>query len=762
MRVRRAYSPSNYPYFYYNAPFFPTAELSSQQLQFYGNNARNQIPFNKASNLYYNIPYGYRGYENVRNDATLRQYHGKGRRNLRYYGFNKVVGGNKRTFHQDIKVKTKLGPIKNKGNISLESHSDVPEMINIPFKTSRARLVNKHPIKATTAKSTVQLKVQKSSWNEEKERVEKKNTTLTQGLNAGFIVPIAVRNTARKTLKSNTTHDTKVVNEIIDEISSDKLKSKNVSTAYDQITSHPILLGNKDHQTTYKRNTTTSHQSPHSEKKSANATTTSKTRSSTNHTVNAQTKNVLKNIKNGLQKTWQGIKNFTTYLTAPNKNKEKPPSKQPQLWKAPSIKHDAAKQDWFGIEVEPDAKTQNDLKISKSKFFTELVKTKMTEKPDQVAKSKDSKKDSENHVKKLVDLVEASEHEELKNIVQDSVGSPLKGELKRIPLSKENMKNVEKEKNAYIGATESNEINKLITNYKDDFDVFVDKSINKESDADSTQPKGEVLTAPRKLDTDVQFDNSLAFSNDVNEDVTGKRKNGFHNSNVGEDIPPDEVTSQLDELSSVAQKWQLIKEANKQIFDEGKKHLALEENQSKLDNSAESKDNINNETGESKVLNQYFSQIENKENVDQSKQFENKQNKRRQKINATLTMLSDIEHQIDGIIKDRGNSDESYMQNFQMPMKGRATIFQELVNGENSKEGVSAGAMEEDGNLVRPESEEELRNEDTDRSRSCKFVYNLFWILKGEACFRFCFLSIVCFFTEKILQNLTHSSFTLH
>ena len=620
------------------------------------------IPYNPA--LYYNNIQrgGYRNYgSNIRSISRHRKVLGQNIKS-RQRGYSVAVSPTKRSFANVAKIKRNSGK---------STAGDVPGMIDIPFKQ---RLSTQ---KYTTKKDKTRLiDTRKRIQTGQKRQVfNHKLPIVPDGhKNSGFIVE-SESNKHQNVLeaaKKNITH-TSIVDESITDKKKDKLSVANNKTSD---TAHKSEKNSK-------RNVTIVHTA---DLKTPSATNMTLIRSA-NLTDQAQTKGILKDMKNGVKNAWQGVKNFTSYLLGPSQGKQNSSlsSQNQKNGYTHDVKHDAAKQDWFGVEEVPDEKTQNDLKISKDKFFTELVRKKMTRNPQKNSKNpKQKEKNNENHVKKLVDMVEESEHEELKNLVQDSVGSPLKGELKRIPLNKENSKEVNKEKNAYLGAAESNEINKLIADYKDDFDVFVDKSVNKESDTDYVQAKGEVIDEDKTLPyIDSQFDTSLIPS-ETSDEVSGKKKNDLNNAYKSiDEVPTADETTNIPNFPSVVEKWKQVKESNSRIFENERKRMEDEMESSApaapVVKSIPTKDKTKNQD----VLNQYFSQVQNQ-------QVESRQRQRRHRINATLDMLSDIENQIDGIIKGNKDAQDEFVQNspaFQMQNKlgrrGKAVIFQEMLNGGN-------------------------------------------------------------------------------
>ena len=368
-----------------------------------------------------------------------------------------------------------------------------------------------------------------------------------------------------------------------------------------------------------------------------------------------------------------------------------------------AIVNDALHGDWFDTAREPNEKTKNDIKMS-SDVLSAISNAKMKGKSlenIQVATKPESKKQYESRVKKITNLAESTENDILSGLIQGSLGDAMPDKK---PLK---MKNIEKfvSNNKSPEKTDIGNIQKLLSKYNDDFDVFVDKTVDNHI---SAQPGiGKVVKQVNTM-MDILPENekiNAVLPSDPSA-VTGKKKNfnGHTRSRKNKNIALIESNEDDDDtlMKRLSEKWKMFKEANKDVL-EGSTATThkVEEN---IDDNTSLKSKLTATTNTvnmkgNDVLSSYFDQVEEKQAMDKSKELETRQTKRKERLKSTLHMISDIEKEIDSLVnKDTVNAGDSPSASVKQTAeletekkehtkkKGKAEIFKELTGTDNEED----------------------------------------------------------------------------
>ena len=136
-----------------------------------------------------------------------------------------------------------------------------------------------------------------------------------------------------------------------------------------------------------------------------------------------------------------------------------------------------------------------------------------------------------------------------------------------------------------------------------------------------------------------------------------------------------ENKSQLMDLDGLREKWREVNEQHRKTVNDKTEDLSL----TTADETA--RDYPIAETDKNDLLDNYFKEVEKSQHDlkgNFEKEFNQRQSKRKQKIQVTLAMINDIEKQIDTIM----NSTET---NRKKKKKGKEAIFNELVHGTQKK-----------------------------------------------------------------------------
>ncbi|XP_066914815.1 myosin-J heavy chain-like isoform X2 [Clytia hemisphaerica] len=346
-----------------------------------------------------------------------------------------------------------------------------------------------------------------------------------------------------------------------------------------------------------------------------------------------------------------------------------------------AISNDILKGDWFETAHEPSQKTKNDIKMSSDvlgRIANIKMKGKRPEDP-QLQTPLESKNQYENRVKKITNLAESTENDILSNLIQDSLGNAMSD---RKPLKLKNEKT-----NKSPEKTDVSEIQKLLSKYNDDFDVFVDKAVSNHLGSPLGPAVGQVVSKINTMDTlpDNEKDDGVTEF----DSVTGTKKHfkgsgGHHHHQTGNITLIDSNQDDDDDtlMRRLAQKWKMFKESSKGMLEDSKKKLAIEENQSQKSKVVDS----GNKKG-SDVLKQYFDQVEQKQALNQSKDLEDRQAKRRERLKSTLHMITDIEGEIDRLVNKEtaeARHFDDLKQKKDHKLKGKANIFKELTSSDDS------------------------------------------------------------------------------
>ena len=367
-----------------------------------------------------------------------------------------------------------------------------------------------------------------------------------------------------------------------------------------------------------------------------------------------------------------------------------------------AMSNDALHGDWFDTAREPSEKTKNDIKMS-SDVLSAISNAKMRGKnlEDIQVTKPESKKQYESRVKTITNLAESTENDILSGLIQGSLGDAMPDKK---PLK---MKNIERfmTNNKSPEKTDVGNIQKLLSKYNDDFDVFVDKTVDNHL---SAQPGvGKVVKQVNTL-MDIlpeNEQNNALLPSEPPSDVTGKKKNfnghtikAHKNKNIALiDSNEDDDDTLMKRLS---EKWKMFKEANKDVLDGSFSTNHRADEPANENTSLKSKLSATNTNTKGKdILNRYFDQVEVKQAMDKSKELESRQTKRKERLKSTLHMISDIEQEIDSLVnKDTVNaggdsSNDSMKQTTESETekkqhkrkKGKAEIFKELTRTDNEE-----------------------------------------------------------------------------
>ena len=394
-----------------------------------------------------------------------------------------------------------------------------------------------------------------------------------------------------------------------------------------------------------------------------------------------------------------------------------------------ALVNDALHGDWFDTAREPNEKTKNDIKIS-SDVIGEISKTKMKGKKlediqqqQQLLTAKpESKKQYESRVKKITSLAESTENEILSGLIQGSLGDAMPDKK---PLKIKNIEKFAKVEDAggkpSAEKTDLGNIQKLLSKYNDDFDVFVDKTVD--NHLLSTQPGvGKVVKHVNTLmDILPENEQNGMFSPPPLSDVTGNKKNYESHSTKGKSKNITLIDSSEDDdetlMKRLTEKWKMFKESNKDVFDDkdaantnsNNKHIVEDKEDGSKTASQKSKLTAAKRK-EKDILSSYFDQVEQKQADAQSKELETRQTKRKEKLKSTLHMISDIEREIDSLVnketvntgedgeaekqrsaaveKQLTTSDAVADKKEHKKKKGKAEIFKELTGGDGGGESI--------------------------------------------------------------------------
>ena len=349
-----------------------------------------------------------------------------------------------------------------------------------------------------------------------------------------------------------------------------------------------------------------------------------------------------------------------------------------------SLANDALHGDWFDTAREPNEKTKNDIKMS-SDVLSEISNAKMKGKNlenIQVATKQESKKQYESRVKKITNLAESTENEIISGLIQGSLGDAMPDKK---PLKLKNMeKLVSSPEKTDVGS-----IQKLLSKYNDDFDVFVDKTVDNHIAGEPGIGKvvKQVNTMMDILPENEQ--NNVAPPGDLS-DVTGNKKNfnghtsvKSHRKNITLIDSNDDDDDTL--MKRLSEKWKMFKEANKDVLQDTKHQVKETGDNTSLKSKLAAKKNK-----EKDILSRYFDQVEEKQAVAQSKELEARQTKRKERLRSTLQMISNIEREIDSLVNKDTVSEDSPSVPKQTTVsdtekkehkqkKGKAEIFKELT-----------------------------------------------------------------------------------
>jgi len=346
-----------------------------------------------------------------------------------------------------------------------------------------------------------------------------------------------------------------------------------------------------------------------------------------------------------------------------------------------TLPNDLLHGDWFDTAREPNQKTENDIKMS-SDVLSKIAKAKMKGKQPIIAPpvGPESKKQYENRVKSITNLAESTENNMLSMLIQGSLGAAMKK-----PLDPLKLRNAEIEVGVKNPSekTDTAQLQKVLSKYNDDFDIFVDKAALNQATTNDGQPMGQAVSSIKTFDALPDNESKTA------DDVTGSKKNRLRRYKPSAKIKTKRVGKNDDDnedvlMQRLSAKWKLFKEANKAVLEDTK----TEAHQKSHGKSKVSVKNKNNDGKD--ILNQYFNMVEGKQAFDQVNDFELKQDKRKEKLRSTLNMIGDIEKEIDDIFKKEPLQDPPtghiYLPATQYhksrsvghKKKGKAEIFREL------------------------------------------------------------------------------------
>ncbi|XP_065646778.1 uncharacterized protein LOC100213554 isoform X7 [Hydra vulgaris] len=406
---------------------------------------------------------------------------------------------------------------------------------------------------------------------------------------------------------------------------------------------------------------------------------------------------------------------------------------------------DISNEDWFESTFRPDATTKLDLKITTSKFLTDVKrKHKHVESPT-----------SKQQMNNIVKIAESSEQNELQNLIKESIGSGINNELnpalnlgnsarasddknqKVIDNEATDSSNIEGLKSAEIT---NNEIGKLVGELPNDFEVG-----EKEPNGffDDAIEKGDVINQIKFQDQKEVHDLKLDLAGDSGSN--GKQKpfsyiDSKRNKKNSKPLSVENINQAFDNAALSKDSLHFDRghheENPSQVFDSGgdkftentrtPEDISKTKEEKSRKNSFETKyqstdindvrdkwrevNGLNNEKGNDEMeeatltttpetthdikphsltakekdnlLDSYFKEVENSQHDSNfEKEYSQRQSKRKQKIQVTLAMINDIEKQIDTIM----NVTEASKKLNPLKKKGKEAVFNELVYGSTQK-----------------------------------------------------------------------------
>ena len=220
------------------------------------------------------------------------------------------------------------------------------------------------------------------------------------------------------------------------------------------------------------------------------------------------------------------------------------------------MNHDAGNGDWFDQGFQPDAKTKQDLSMSKSGFLNKLIKAQrviMERKKEPSVPEDQSQKQVEAKINNIVKAAESTEQSELQNLITESIGNNenIPNEINEqnfaneTPINEDstmslNSRNLNKnssdpgsqehydvdiENEAIKPKGENNDIEGILADYKDEFSMGQQDSIG--SPYDGKSEKVDILKELKELkehdlqeidDLKTDFDNSVVESKNGTSD----------------------------------------------------------------------------------------------------------------------------------------------------------------------------------------------------------------------------------------------------
>ncbi|XP_047134497.1 uncharacterized protein LOC100213554 isoform X3 [Hydra vulgaris] len=444
-------------------------------------------------------------------------------------------------------------------------------------------------------------------------------------------------------------------------------------------------------------------------------------------------------------------KNHSAHLTATTKDDEKLDDLHQTLDLDRLLKSfdlspsDISNEDWFESTFRPDATTKLDLKITTSKFLTDVKrKHKHVESPT-----------SKQQMNNIVKIAESSEQNELQNLIKESIGSGINNELnpalnlvssakasddknqKVIDNEVTDSSNIEGLKGAEIT---NNEIGKLVGDLPNDFEVgekdpngFFDDAIEKgdvinqikfqdqkevhdlkldlsgDSGSNGKQKPFSYIDSKRNKknskplsveNINQAFDNAALSKDSLHFDRGHHEENPLQVFDSGGDKftentrTPEDISKTKEEKSrknSFETKYQStdindVRDKWREVNGLNKEKDSDEIEEATLTTTPETTHDIKPHPLAAKekdnLLDNYFKEVENSQHDSNfEKEYSQRQSKRKQKIQVTLAMINDIEKQIDTIM----NVTEASKKLNPLKKKGKEAVFNELVYGSTQK-----------------------------------------------------------------------------